>query len=123
MIIVEQTITGYPDGNCFPACLASVLELPLADVPLFCDDDWLEQYNEWLRPRNLVLLLVPYAPDWHPPGYAILGAESPRGPWLHAAVCYDGELVWDPHPQRSMGLRAWLDWAVFVVLDPQRKVG
>jgi hypothetical protein len=43
-----QTKIGGPDapledrGDCFAACIASVLEVPLAEVEILLDDDWWE---------------------------------------------------------------------------------
>ena len=119
---VEQTKLSYPDGNCFAACLASVLEVALEEVPCFHGDGWLDRYNEWLAPRNLVLINLTYASaegePWYPAGYSLLAAKSPRGDWLHAVVCLDGEVVWDPHPQREMGIGERKEWTIFYVRDP-----
>lgn len=125
MIRVEQTKLTYPDGNCFAACIASIFELTLDEVPDYMGDDWHEWWNRWLAERNLTLIHWkipdPDDPDsYRPPGYSLLGADSPRGDWLHSVVCLDGEVVWDPHPQREMGLGTWRDWTVFAVLDPTK---
>jgi hypothetical protein len=124
MIPVEQTKLIYPDGNCFPACIASILEIPLDDVPCFHGENWLERYNEWLKDKNLCLINVLYLnaegqPNV-PPGYSILAADSPRGDYLHAVVCLNGEVVFDPHPQRDMGIREKREFSLFIVLDPRR---
>lgn len=124
---VEQTKFAPPDGDCFAACVASVLEVSVADVPNFHADDWLARWNDWLAPLNVELVMttcVDGAP--HPcltRGYALLGARSPRGDWNHAVVCRDGAIVWDPHPKRDMGVGEWIDWTVFRVIDPARPVG
>lgn len=39
---IDQTTFGVPGGNCFSACVASLLELSIDDVPYFmgdCDED------------------------------------------------------------------------------------
>lgn len=44
---VDQTRTGMPSGNCMEACIASLLEVPLSDVPDLGDkkdSDW-----EWCQ--------------------------------------------------------------------------
>lgn len=33
MIPVDQTTYGHTDGNCFSACVASILEIPIEEVP------------------------------------------------------------------------------------------
>jgi hypothetical protein len=126
MIPVEQTKLTYPDGNCMSACLASILELTLDEVPCYVGDGWLEKYNQWLASFNLTMVNLTYTSaegePWAPMGYSILAADSPRGEWLHAVVCHNGEVVWDPHPQREMGLKTKREWTVFLVLDPTRPV-
>ncbi len=123
---VEQSILKPPDGDCFAACMASLLELPLEAVPNFTSPDWYQHWQEWLEPFNLTLLTFTI-PDggcaWLPSGYALLCAESPRGPWDHSVVCLDGKVVWDPNPQREQGLGKWKEWTLIAVLDPSRPIG
>lgn len=124
MIPVEQTRTEKGKGNCWPACIASILECPLENVPDPADDEtyggYLRRVNEWLAPQGLRLRQFSfYRTDDKPPGYAILGADSPRG-GSHAVVILDGEIVWDPHPQREMGVGSWREYGQFVCLDPAR---
>jgi hypothetical protein len=116
---VEQTIFTAPGGDCFPACLASLLELPLSEVPNHQGADWWERYQEWLAGlgRKLGYITCAEIAGEAPAGHAILGARSPRLDCLHAVVCLDGAIVWDPHPQREMGVGAWFDWTVLSHLD------
>ncbi len=104
---VTQTILTAPGGDCFPACLASILELPLDMVPNFQGNDWQLRYHEWLRPFGLAMLTTDIPADEQIkqfravvlPGYTILAVDSPRfAPLLHAVVARDGAVVWDPHP-------------------------
>jgi hypothetical protein len=121
---VEQTYLTYPDGNCFAACVASVLELPLEAVPDFKGEGWLDRWQEWLAKHNLTFVNfhIDPADEWRPPGYSLLAADSPRGAWLHSVVCHNGTIVFDPHPERHMGVGKWQEWTVFVVLDPSKPV-
>ena len=48
-------------GDCLPACIASILELPLADVPIFestPDLPWDGHMVDWLMQRGLTFLWV-----------------------------------------------------------------
>lgn len=130
MIPVEQTILKPPLGNCFPACIASVLELPLHLVPHPTAEEgaseagwreYLVRVQAWLARMNLCLVGVGMCLHWKPAGLALLGAASPRGEYIHSVVCRDGDIVWDPHPERAMGVGEWLDWHVFQMLDPKRE--
>jgi hypothetical protein len=130
MIPVEQTHLMPPLGNCFDACMASILEMSLDVMPHHTGTDWILRWNDWLRPRNLCMIVTPipdreqlhlYA-DHLMPGYTVLAARSPRGDWLHAVVCYDGKVVWDPHPKRDAGLGEWKEVSYLVLLDPTKPV-
>ena len=122
MIGVEQDILAPPNGNCYAACVASILELPLSEVPNFTAPRWFQEWNEWLRLRGLMLLSFTRRPndDWKPAGYSIMGVMSPRGDFQHAVVALDGDLAWDPHPQRAMGIGKVMDYAVFQALFPEQ---
>lgn len=124
MISIEQTIFTPPNGNCMAACIASILEMPLDDVPNYHGEDWYDHYQAWLHERGMCLIRwehVDSADHYNALaaiGYAILNARSPRGNYGHAVVTYGGEIVWDPSPDRHMGVGEYLDWCVIVPLDP-----
>lgn len=100
------------NGNCFGACLASLLDLPLWMVPPFEDmfgrSDWRERVDEWLT-RMLGLELV--RTDGHEPGALpelyIASGLSPRGV-RHSVIYRRGALVHDPHPSGA-GIAA-VEW-------------
>lgn len=119
MIRVDQTTFGCPGGNCFSACVASLLESPIEAVPYFMGaKDWLGEFAAWLAPRGLypVFFRVATCPgdDWRPHGLHILGGESVRGP--HAVVARSNVIVHDPHPSRA-GLVTHEDVTLLVPFD------
>lgn len=99
---VFQTKFKPPDGNCMQACIASVLELDLDDVPNFVDaqSGWWEQLTEWLGKRGLTPWHFSWGPDWRPePGmWHLIDGPSPRGEYLHVVVGRGGDVVHDPYP-------------------------
>lgn len=122
MIPVFQTITDHNPaegryGNCTQASVASLLNLPLNEVPHFCvelpqgTDGGIEEsrrINEWLRTRGLALFELCYAADslaaweedWRKRGirfYHLLSGISPRG-FCHCTVGLNGRVIHDPHP-------------------------
>jgi hypothetical protein len=125
MIPVFQTITG-PLGNCFAACVASMLEKPIEDVAhLFptpgmeAQPDgvgenvelWCQHMQEGLKRFGLCMVEIPWQRHWPASGLPdgslhILGCRSGRGIG-HAVigrVAYDGRemsftLAHDPHPE------------------------
>lgn len=112
---VDQTLFGFKEGNCWIACIASILELSIDKIPNFCkgslqeeDNRWFKDTHVWLK-NNYGLSLVGLTPELknYPSlkeGYSILCGSSPRGKdstESHACVYYNGEIVHDPHPSRN----------------------
>lgn len=64
MIKVFQTRYGKEEGNCYQACLASILEMKLEDVPDFCNlykepfGQWQIEANKWLRRFGLATITI-----------------------------------------------------------------
>jgi hypothetical protein len=108
MIAVVQTRTGE-NGNCFAACLASILEVPLHVVPEFGGDDvWLDNIQAFLAGFGLYYVQV--ASDdpiietafAHGEVFHTIEGTSPRG-GQHAVVGLNGSIVHDPHPEDGTG--------------------
>ncbi len=127
MVPVDQTVFDNLRGNCYAACIASVLEMKLEDVPWpnGNNDDFAGIYETWFAELNLqVVYAVPGVPM--PKGYLIASVPSPRFPGSnHAVVIKDGRVVHDPHPSRA-SLRDDLSEVTCVdlltILDPTRPV-
>lgn len=121
---VYQTILTAPGGDCFRACVASILELRLDDVPNIQNSDnhdWWQAWNDWLEPRKIYLCA--WAGDWRPKGYSILTVKSKAHAWHHAVVALDSRPIWNPRPGYGNDVRideygAWSEWVTFGVLDP-----
>ncbi|QIN79619.1 hypothetical protein GBA65_15035 [Rubrobacter marinus] len=138
MIPVAQTRSGGPDapreeaGNCYAACVASILELALEDVPDVApndngEDGWNEAWGGWFRERGLTTYnLVRGEGDDRPfEGYTIGTVPSRNGPYEHAVVCRDGEVVWDPNPanaEKPYDSSEATSWEVFALLDASELV-
>jgi len=119
---VDQSTFGFPGGNCFSACVASMLEIPLADVPYFmADDRWFEKFKRWLEQRGFWAVCFKLDGDWLPDGLHILSGKSPRDPEnpdaLHSVVARGNAIVHDPHPSRS-GLLSRDDVVLLIPHDP-----
>lgn len=99
---------GEQRGNCWTACIASLLGLPIEDVPDFVQievdggEDWWGHTWRFLNGRGYLLTIV----DLTDPGdgpYIQCGL-SPRSPAAdgkavyHAVIHEGGRLVHDPHP-------------------------
>jgi hypothetical protein len=116
---VPQKVLVSPGvrGDCFRACMASILELDSEDVPHFVaiEKDWWGEVQRWLEKRSLIALWFRLDPDvcticWPLTStvYCILSGPSPRGGGLQHSVV--GEIgdgwsfmpVYDPHPSGEM---------------------
>lgn len=118
MIKIDQTILSSKDGkkvkgNCFSACLASLLEIKLDQVPYFAGMrknvwqknlfQWLHsvgyEYDGWLSVDQFSQMKKLKGVD----GYFIVAGESPRGAAVggHSVIYKNGKMVHDPHPSRA----------------------
>jgi len=117
----QQTSFGKK-GNCFSACIASILEVPLDTVPVFCVDfpsRWAEKANEWLHEHHGVMLFCVTPPSegfvetqYKAPFYHIMSGPALRG-LQHSVVGRNGKMVYDPHPSGD-GLTKVTEWDLFL---------
>lgn len=104
MIPVMQSRMGMM-GNCFSACLASLLDCALHAIPEFSNDDdvFIEQLQCFLLGRNKFYFEL--KPDdemletvfKRGMTFHIVEGRSSRG-GRHACVALNGEIIHDPHP-------------------------
>jgi hypothetical protein len=106
----HMTVANDGHGDCFNACVASIMELPRRDVaqvfPNFGGDYWAE-WRRWGEPLGLEINFRPLG-DAPPKGFAIAtgkgGRLYPEGhpregqEIMHAVVVFNGEFVHDPFP-------------------------
>ncbi|HEX7866574.1 MAG TPA: hypothetical protein VF555_16580 [Variovorax sp.] len=123
---VMQDTFGRDDGNCFSACLASIFEVPLSEVPNFfltAGDEanaWWAAVRDWLRPRGFGVIGLQLGDEVglldEFEGWLIVTGESARD-IHHATIWRDGKMVHDPHPSQC-GIRhpQWIN--VLYPLDP-----
>lgn len=140
---VLQTTFGIGTGNCFSACIASLLEVPIEEVPFFMgEDEPMQACDAWLAPFGLYILQrwmprpVPTkelfegvdaldalgdrtANGW-PRGFYILAGLNAGGP--HTVVAQDTKIVHDPNP--AHGELVVVECVMLLVpLDPARVKG
>lgn len=97
---------GRP-GDCWKACIASLLDLPMESVPHFAElgDTWWEATQEFIETQKAGhelrwwedILAVNVGSE-----FLIASGPSPRGDFQHAVIVdRAGQLVHDPHPSRA----------------------
>lgn len=110
---VFQTSFGSKKGNCQAACVASILEIPIEDVPCHAGDAWFLKWETWLGGRGLSVVSfnfdggvgLDFVKYFFGEGFYIVAGLSPRArkdghpaDMFHAVVYQGGKLVHDPHP-------------------------
>lgn len=110
---VETDFVSGRQGNCLATCVASMLDIPVSQVPNFIEsEDMFGLLGKFLAERGYEFKGFWYypPPDWANQfrgvdGYAIIGGPSPR-PYVHAhAVIYKNGLpFFDPHPDDKFTL-------------------
>ena len=111
------TVHAPPDsiGDCFPCCIASILELPRSAVPhIYEGEGWedttgkvgMKRLREWLATLGYNYLefempaekLHEWTDDFD--CHYIISGWGSRGV-RHVCVGYNGKVVHDPHPSRA----------------------
>lgn len=121
---VDQEFFHDPDtgevGDCWRACIASILGYPRDCVPHFIgnhfhepETEWFEATNTWLENQTGETILYYPGPDavlsicrlGEPSSrpHLIINGGSPRGYFNHCVVgdAETGAMVHDPHPSRA----------------------
>lgn len=117
MIPATQRIEGFPFGECVRASYATILGLPLEEVPRLdpaaakaAGEDQRARERRYLATMGLRLVEIRATPPAELPGWLLdslapdtphlISGLSPRG-FYHRCVGVGGRVVWDPHPSRA----------------------
>lgn len=100
------------NGNCLEACIASILEIPIASIPKLGkyeqSGNWISKLNEWLSEKHGLVYVETNTPvedivvffEQQPGGFyhVIIGKTSSHKDIYHAVVGRCGNMVFDPAP-------------------------
>lgn len=98
-----------PAGNCFQAALASLFELPLEEVPDFCNiysietDEWYKEYIKWLNSKGFssVTVLIDsendFKDDLEYKGCILLVTGINKDGINHCVIYKNGEPIHNPN--------------------------
>lgn len=134
MPLVDQDKFGALVGNCFPACVASILGIPLETIPNFCalanfeslpDSEWFEAFIWWCNTLGWSYIKLDCSYTYLAEGQVvILTGKSPRGEFNHCVVgVFDGEsfvVAHDPHSSRQGLDGDPTQYGMFIPTDPLR---
>ena len=109
MTCVDQSKLYHPEGihngDCYAACLASLLDLPLWMVPpfeqMFGRGDWRMRTDLWLKRFFGLELARSDGHKWQElPEFYMANGPAARGV-DHSTIYSRGALVHDPHPSKG----------------------
>jgi hypothetical protein len=92
---VKQTRHGKTDGNCFAACVASLLGVELKEIdellhPTETDSDWFKPLQKYLRKHHLTFVNVSLKHGWPmseiPSLYVIASGMNHKHTCRHSVV-------------------------------------
>ena len=97
-------------GNCLATALASLLDLPVNEIPQFEEMDrseWKGKLVAWLNSRGLTINSTVHPPK----SYAIAIGWHASG-MLHAIIVKDGRFFHDPHPSNDFLYKVRNYWEI-----------
>jgi len=133
MIPVDQTICNFKNGDCFSACVASILELPIIEIPNFMQDgenkfDYhVEQFEkdfgiasvdfDYTNHKEALQDFVLLMKNRH----LVATGPSPRNKKKnHAVLWYNDKMAHDPHPDKT-GLLEYPElFTIMMVVDAKK---
>lgn len=107
---VKQLIhNGEPNGDCFRACVASILERPVESIPNYTvqsqnDEEFWALNNKWAKMFGYQYVTIYLKEsDRHiiKDILCIAAAKSPRREDQYHAVLWLNKMIFDPHPSND----------------------
>lgn len=96
----QQLVTGNKRGDCFRACLANILEIPIEQVPNYYSRAWYLKTQRFLRQYGLSLMWDKNK-IWYD-GYWIASVKSLNYKDTYHAIVMDGQCVFfDPSKKKK----------------------
>lgn len=93
-------------GNCLCACIASLLEVDIEEVPNPKHDLWQDEINEWMVKNYGIYMITAHIAGDNLPSAMInsysIGCGQSKSNLLHAVLCRNGEIVHDPLPNSGL---------------------
>jgi hypothetical protein len=128
---VYQTIFGEPNGNCFQACIASMLECELKDLPNFMEDgpdSFGGNLKEWENAMPFKLFDVRFedkeSRDFSIKDLLLIATiENMYTAKAHAVIMKNGEIIHDPMPEDKRANRKVSEpiyYTIFIPKEPQK---
>lgn len=92
-------------GNCFPACIASILEMEVEDViqiqEHYDNPNWNYVLADWLNERGYIWRSAEDGEDLSGKYVLAIGGSPRFQTETHVVIYLNGELAHDPHPDKT----------------------
>ena len=105
--VPQSTLHGEgKTGDCLRACVASIIELPIENVPHFAlHQNWLRLLQSWAFDTHNVhvvyLSLLPKSTPYTDEFTLWIASGISRRGTRHAVVYKGNRMIWDPHPDKT----------------------
>jgi hypothetical protein len=129
---VYQTIFGVPNGNCFQACIASILECELKDLPNFMEDgpdSFGGNLKEWESVMPFKLFDVRFdneeSRDFSIKDLVLIATIDKMygDDRAHSVIMKNGKIIHDPMPGDKRSNRKISEpiyYTIFIPKEPQK---
>jgi len=113
MKFIDQMVFEKGKGDCVRACLASILEFPIKDMPNFWEvaynvEEFWKLVNTWISDNyNYNCLITKNLPTLECKDILCIAIGSPAHcdgkecEEVHAVIWFEGKVIFDPHPNRA----------------------
>lgn len=126
---VFQTVFDFEHGDCMRACVASIFELSIEEVPNFNEPDsshFEENLEEWCNTQEIKAISITCDDEnllkdcW-----VIAIGQSPRSKnkeYKHAIVWYNKKMVHDPYPNGIGIIGKPEAYNIFIIKNPVQQL-
>lgn len=125
---VYQTIFGKPNGNCFQACIASMLECELNDIPNFMKDGpdhFKHNLKEWENKMPFKLFDIKFedqeTKEYYIKNYILIATIDKMygNDRTHSVIMKDSKIIHDPMPVNKRGDMKITDPIFYTIFAPK----
>jgi len=113
----KQTILDDTNGNCLAACISSLLDANIDDVPN-PQKDWWHEVNKWLLENHACEMMNITFNENHMPSIPMIAVgDSPNYPGKkHAVLWKNKKMIFDPSPN-DKGLNGKPEYYIVLLWD------
>lgn len=118
MKFIKQTTFGK-DGNCLMACIASILDLKIEDIPNPKHDGWINELNEWLiNKTGYYIQTIGFNEDSYFSESFIssvkIGVGKSSSGLRHAVLVKGNEIIHDPLGYKALDINNIVEYDLII---------